>query len=175
MAERPIPGSHASPRRWGRGQLPEISDPYQLRGKIPEPALCPQCGAIFQAGRWKWPEARIDAEKMLCQACRRINDNYPAGIVTLSGAFLGPHKDEILNLVRHQEQTEKSYHPMNRIINVEQSANRIVINTTDIHLPRRIGEACERAFKGRLKVSYDEGAYFVRVDWHRDSAHLGAN
>ena len=41
----------------------------------------------------------------------------------------------------------------------------IVIQTTDIHLPRRIGEAAERAFHGSLEEQFDERGYFVRVDW----------
>lgn len=37
------------------------------------------------------------------------------------------------------------------------------MNTTDIHLPRRVGEAVERAYSGTLKTHFDEGNYFVRV------------
>jgi hypothetical protein len=40
-----------------------------------------------------------------------------------------------------------------------------VISTTDIHLPRRIGEALKRAFHGELDMHFDEAGYFVRVDW----------
>lgn len=43
----------------------------------------------------------------------------------------------------------------------------LVIKTTDIHLPRRIGEAMHRAFHGELHVHYDEENYFVRVEWWR--------
>jgi hypothetical protein len=41
-------------------------------------------------------------------------------------------------------------------------------NTTDIHLPRRIGEAVKRAFHGTLDEHFDEGGYFVRVNWVSD-------
>jgi hypothetical protein len=44
-------------------------------------------------------------------------------------------------------------------------AEGIVINTTDIHLPRRIGEAVERAFHGNLSEDFDRGGYFLRVNW----------
>jgi hypothetical protein len=44
----------------------------------------------------------------------------------------------------------------------------LVITTTDVHLPRRIGEAVHHAFHGDLKVHYDEENYFARVDWHRE-------
>jgi hypothetical protein len=41
---------------------------------------------------------------------------------------------------------------------------RTISNTTDIHLPRRIGEAVGRAFHGNLNEDFDEGGYFVRVN-----------
>ena len=68
-------------------------------------------------------------------------------------------------MARHQEEAEKSEHPLNRIIKIDEDADGIVINTTDIHLPRRIGEAVERAFHGSLNENFDEGGYFVRVNW----------
>jgi len=71
-------------------------------------------------------------------------------------------------LVRHQEESEKQEHPLNRIINIEQTADGLVINTTDIHLPARIGKAVQRAFRGELKEHFDESGYFARVKWHRD-------
>jgi len=68
-------------------------------------------------------------------------------------------------LARHQEEAEKSEHPLNRIIKIDEDADGIVINTTDIHLPRRIGEAVKRAFHGSLNEDFDQGGYFVRVNW----------
>jgi hypothetical protein len=41
----------------------------------------------------------------------------------------------------------------------------LIISTTDIHLPRRIGEVVHRAFGGDLEIKYDEENYFVRVNW----------
>ncbi len=57
---------------------------------------------------------------------------------------------------------------MNRILDMEEGPDSIVINTTDVHLPRRIGTACKRAFNGTLTLHYDEDGYFLRADWHRD-------
>ena len=89
----------------------------------------------------------------------------PAGIVTFHGAF-GPQQiEELVQLARHQEQAEKSEHPLNRIISIGEDVQGIVIDTTDIHLPRRIGKAAKRAFRGTLDEHFDEGGYFVRIDW----------
>jgi NMD protein affecting ribosome stability and mRNA decay len=105
----------------------------------------------------------------LCPACRRIKDEFPTGVVTLRGDFARVHKDEMVSLALHQEAAEKKEHPFNRIINIEESVEGIVITTTDIHLPRRIGEAIQRAFHGQIDDIFDKGGYFVRVNWTRDA------
>ena len=148
------PGPVSGIRRWGRAQDRLITDPYKQLAKPHEPTVCPQCGAVYHEGRWHWADERpAGAHEALCQACHRINDNYPAGIVTLSGRFLDQHRDEILHIVRRQEELEKPEHPFNRIMNIEQEAGRIVVTTTDIHLPRRIAEALEGAFRGDLALT----------------------
>ncbi len=139
-----------------------------MEAKPPEPAVCSECGAVFHAGRWQWGLAPTGAQHHLCAACRRIKDKQPAGILTLSGALPESNKTEILRLVRHQEEAEKAEHPLNRIIGIEEQAGEILITTTDIHLPRRIGEALKRAFHGELELTYEEDGYFIRANWHRD-------
>ena len=62
-----------------------------------------------------------------------------------------PTERELINLARNEEAAEKSEHPLNRIASIEQVDAGIVIKTTDIHLPRRIGEAnvlCSRRMAG---------------------------
>ena len=93
-------------------------------------------------------------------------------MVELHGDFGRQQIEDMVHLVRHQEEAEKSEHPLNRIISIDEDAEGIVINTTDIHLPRRIGEAVKRAFHGTLDEDFDEGGYFVRVNW--TSGTLGA-
>jgi NMD protein affecting ribosome stability and mRNA decay len=146
-----------------------VHDTYEKRGKMREPTACPQCGAVYRAGRWSWGERPADAHAELCQACRRGNDKYPAGFITLSGGFLRNHKAELLSLIRNCEQAEKADHPMNRIMAIEEQGGDIVITTTDIHLPRRVGEALNSAYDGELAIQYKDGEYHVRVTWRRDA------
>lgn len=145
-----------------------VHDPYKTRLKLPEPTVCPQCGAVFHKGRWQWARRPEDAHEELCQACHRINDRYPAGEVTISGKFVPDHREEIVHLVRHQDELERGEHPLHRIMDVERANDTIVVHTTDIHLPRRIGEALHHAYEGELDFHYEEAAYFIRVRWTRD-------
>jgi len=111
-----------------------------------------------------------DAHEEPCQACHRINDKYPAGIVTLKGPVVRQHEEEIINLARNLEQAEKQDHPLNRIIAIDkEEPDTLVITTTDVHLPRRIGTAIHHAFQGDLKLHFDEDNYFIRVDWARET------
>jgi len=146
-----------------------VHDTYKLRGKLAEPTRCPQCGAVYHKGRWQWMDpAPAGAAEALCSACHRTNDVYPAGEVTLSGRFVAAHKQEIINLARNLETEEKREHAMNRIIGIREAPEELLITTTDVHLPRRIGKAVQAAFEGNLDVHFDKGGYFTSINWHRD-------
>jgi len=164
MQQPPRPG-RSGRRIDGRAQQDHILDPYQAQHKLKEPTLCPQCGAFYHRGRWQWGKPPAEAHKEPCPACRRIADALPTGIVTLHGAFARQHKDEITGLARHEEAAEKTEHPLNRIIAITETPEGLAISTTDIHLPRRLGEAVKRAFHGELAMHFDDSGYFARVDW----------
>jgi len=147
-----------------------VHDPYKTRHKPPEPSVCPVCHAVFKGGRWQWLESwPTDSHKEICQACRRIRDNYPAGLVTMNGDFVKTHRVEVLRLARNEEKAERDQHPLHRIIQVEERPGGVVVSTTDIHLPRRIGEALRRAYKGRLELHYEKESCLVRVNWTSNS------
>lgn len=148
---------------------PHRHDPYKARHKLNEPAYCPRCGAVFAEGRWQWlDEVPVGAAKHVCPACHRGEDKFPAGEITLGGAFLSEHRDEILALIRNSQTQQNAEHPLSRIVDITESDGKMIVTTTDIHLPRRIAHALEHAYKGQLDIHYNEEEYFVRVSWHRD-------
>ena len=144
-----------------------VHDPYQERYKPSGPAFCPRCEAIFQDGRWQWGTKTADAHEHLCPACRRIQDHFPAGHVTLSGPFLAEHGAEITGLVSNEEARAKAEHALERIIEVTKDDAGMAITTTGTHLARRIGEALQHAWKGELEIKYAPNEYLVRVSWKR--------
>lgn len=145
-----------------------IHDPYKAKRKLHEPSVCPGCYAVFSQGRWQWANSwPRDSHQELCQACRRSRDNCPAGIVTLHGGPLLTHRNEIVNLVHNLEREENAEHPLHRIMKLEEEPFAMTIQTTDIHLPRRIGQGLRRAFKGKLTHRYEHGNCIVSVNWNR--------
>ena len=145
-------------------------DPYKARGKLQDPTVCARCMAVFSHGRWRWTKEPLPgAHWDVCPACQRIADNYPAGELTLSGTFLKEHGQEITRLACNTEKLESHEHPLQRIIAIDSRDGTIVITTTDVHLPRRIGHAIVDAYKGELDTHYNEAEYFVRITWRRDA------
>jgi NMD protein affecting ribosome stability and mRNA decay len=142
-------------------------DPYQAKTKVREPAVCTGCGALFHRGRWTRDAAPEGASAVECPACHRIRDRQPAGYVTLSGALTDDTRAELVRLVRNVEKHEGREHPLNRIMAIEQDADRVLVTTTDTHLPQRIGEALRHAHQGQLEIVYAHDEYTVRVTWRK--------
>jgi hypothetical protein len=162
----------ASPRRLGFGNprpSEEIHDTYRTPRKAKSPARCAECGATYRKGRWSW-ERLVPPPRaaLVCPACRRTRDRYPAGEVTVHGGFYAAHAGEALRLLRNTERAERDAHPLHRIMDVRRSGDTLTVTTTDIHLPRRIGHALESTWGGRLETHYDPEGHFVRVAWERE-------
>lgn len=166
-------GTHTTPPGFQRISRHDIlykerrHDPYRASHKLSEPTVCPQCGAVFHEGRWQWLRAPADAHQESCPACRRMQDSFPAGFVTLQGEFFLGHQEEIMQLVHNVEEREREEHPMKRIMGIEENDGETLITTTDIHLARGIGEAIHDAWQGKLEFHYNEDEYLLRVNWVR--------
>jgi NMD protein affecting ribosome stability and mRNA decay len=157
------------PRSQRREQLQDgpRHDSYKAKGKLPDPTRCPECGAVYQKGRWTWNGAPRGAHEQSCPACQRIRDDYPAGYVSLVGEYLAAHRDEILNIVRNCETEEKAGHPLQRIIAISDEGGGVLVTTTDTHLARRIAEHVHDACKGSLALQYSKEENLVRATWTR--------
>lgn len=151
-------------RRFIRG---DVVAPDVQRHKPQEPAVCPECGASVHKGRWTWERAPDNATERLCPACLRINNEDPAGIVSLRGAFLEDHHEELMHLIRHLEEKEKAEHPLKRIMSIEREAEGMIVKTTDDHLARTLGEALHQAYEGKLDYHFTESSNLFRVTWER--------
>lgn len=142
-------------------------DAYKAKHKLPEPTVCPACGAVYHAGRWQWLARPAAAHEEKCPACQRIGDAYPAGYVTVQGGYFNAHRDELLRLVHNEEARARAEHPLKRIMKIELQDGGALVTTTDIHLARGIGEALHHAYQGELEYHYNEQENLLRVLWTR--------
>jgi NMD protein affecting ribosome stability and mRNA decay len=158
-----------------RGVESHLEDPYLLRAGYKEPTICPVCGLIYHDKRWiddseiskKYSED-VKVSRQKCPACRKIEDHYPMGLVSLSGAFLEEHKEDILNLVRNEEKRGQNKNPLERIMNIEEVPDGLEIETTTESLALRIGRIMNRAYSGEIHYKFSDGEKLVRILWHRD-------
>ena len=148
--------------------LKEPDDPYRL--DIPDKSYCTQCGLGYVNRSWKFD---VDKSKMkhkiVCPACRKINDKYFLGILTIKGAFLNEHKDEILSLIHNEEKKHRSKNALQRIGETSyEKDGSIIISTTNVRLAYRIGRALYKAYRGILTIKWSGNNIFIRVYWTRN-------
>ena len=146
------------------------NDAFRPDRKAAGTILCQRCGAVFRRGRWTWGAAPASAVRRRCPACQRIDEDYPAGYIAISGAFLKLHGKEVIARVRQCEAQEKTNHPLERIMTIQDAgALGLLVTTTSVHLARLIGHALRSAFKGTLRKTYNRGDNVLRVRWNRDA------
>ncbi len=157
-----------------RGTEAKSSDPYAKKGGIPEPAKCSVCEAVYRHKRWysKGDPAVIELQNgslalTVCPACRKTQEHFPGGIVTLRGEFLESHKDQILHQIRNEEARAKGNNPQEGIISIKETERRIEIHTTSEKFAQRIGKEIHRAYKGEVNYNWTPDDKFVRVEWFR--------
>lgn len=162
-----LPPAGFHPIRRDQRMFETVMDSYKTKGKLPEPTVCPDCGAVFQAGRWQWLAKPKDAHQTTCPACHRVRDHFPAGYVNVAGEYFAKHEAEIMQLIKHREAKEKAEHPLQRIIAIEKTKQGTLVTTTDIHLARGIGEALHHAYQGELEFHFNPDQNRLRVNWSR--------
>ena len=166
--ERSKTHADASGPRRSRRIHDEIHDTYGQKGKLREPTACSGCGAVYRVGRWQWGTAPADAHRTLCPACHRVRDDYPAGVIRISGAFARGHRSELVSMARHVESAEKAEHALKRIAKVADAGDDFEISTTDAKLAEAIGRHLVKAYAGELSESTGDPKDVVRLRWHRD-------
>ena len=78
--------------------------------------------------------------RTICPACRRGIDRYPGGYLLIQGGYWQGRWEEILNLVKKQEEARRTG-PLHRILWIEPKDGEV----TAPNLARRLGKAVQPA------------------------------
>lgn len=159
-----------------RDELFDENDPYlPPKGSgLPEIAICKDCTAIYHKKKWFFDPKLYEEKKgikdihlVVCPACKRTQENVPGGVITLKGDFLKQHKQELMNLIRNEDDRSKKYNPLKRIMKINEKGNEIEILTTSGRLALRFGSILFQAYDGEVEYKRHENLKFVRVEWRR--------
>lgn len=107
----------------------------------------------------------VGAKPLRCPACQCSQDMRAAGLVAIEGEFAAAHRVDIQRLIENLAALQKSAHPLQRILSMEESSDGFRISTTDAHLARAIGERLREVYRGNLDFHYNEADYMLRVRW----------
>jgi len=163
-----------------RDQLQDTNNQYIPEFHIEDDTVCSRCHAFYQNQHWNRDEGRAEtminagANQIVCPGCKIIEERNPRGIVTLSGDYWPRHRDDILNLVRNEETRGMHTNPLERIIDVREEGDRLIIETTNEKLAQKIARSIDKAHNGSLDYHWPNGNHLVRVYWERSLEKMAA-
>jgi len=123
--------------------------------------ICRECGAIHDGKKWiKKPEEKVkfnDVKKknVLCEACKRKRDKIVYGIVYLEGPVLQERREEIMNMIKKEEEIESSHNHLSQILSIDSHKTKMTITTINQWMALHLGQQFQKTFKGRLEISRD--------------------
>lgn len=151
------------------------SDSYLPRGSAQRVSLCESCHSVYRHKRWyadheMYESVRSDPKTVqtACPACLKIRDNFPGGIITLKGSYVITHKQDLLNLIRNEEERARGFNPLERVMSVRENGfGKLIVSTTNEKLAQRLGRAIKKAFHGEVSYTWSHDNKLVRVEWER--------
>ena len=150
------------------------TDVYLSKEGMKEVGVCTGCRAIYRNKRWYFDEdewLRLESgsvkSSVVCPACRRMQDDNPAGIVTFTGEYLVANEEEILNTIKNTEQKARAKNPLSRVMEIKQEGNVLIVTTTEDKLAQKLGRDIYKAHSGKLEYQWSADNSSVRVNWTR--------
>ncbi|RJP65742.1 MAG: hypothetical protein C4532_17275 [Candidatus Abyssobacteria bacterium SURF_17] len=129
--------------------------------------VCSQCYAIFDGRKWdgnrKVPKKKLaELETTLCTACKRMRDKVALGTVYLDGEVITSRADEILRMVRREEEIERARNYSSRILDIRRRGQKMTVRTVNSLLAIHIAKQFKKAFKGRIEIFKDTPGHMPR-------------
>jgi hypothetical protein len=160
-----------------RDQVQDANNPYTPEFHFPDDTVCSHCGAIYFNQHWNRDDKRRDlvmasgaANEIVCPGCTMVAERNPQGIVYISGDYWPQHREDILNLIRNEEGRGMATNPIERIIDIREEEDALIVETTNTKLAQHIGRALHKAHKGEVDYRWPDGDHLLRAYWERSAA-----
>lgn len=130
--------------------------------------VCPECQAVFDGRKWNCTPRKsgnnlTKAERTLCTSCKRVRDKVAFGTAYLEGEVIASRRDEILRMIRREEEIEQAYNHCSRILAIDHKGDRkMTVRTVNSLLAIHIAKQLKRAFKGRIEIFKDSPGHRPR-------------
>jgi NMD protein affecting ribosome stability and mRNA decay len=133
------------------------------QGRLREPSVCEQCGAVFSRRVWRKP-ATFSAALLTrarwtrCPACVQASREEYLGRVLLRGPYAAARVREITARIHNVVARAHETQPERRMVSIEGQESGLEVLTTSQKLAHRIAHELQKAFGGRTTYVWaDDG------------------
>jgi NMD protein affecting ribosome stability and mRNA decay len=114
----------------------------------------------------------LAVEQHKCPACRKEEDHYVMGIVYISGDFFNQRRDEIVNMLKNEEEKEVDHNPLDRIMGIVEDKDGVRVETTSESLAVHLGRMLYHSYGGDVEYKFSDEQKLARVFWHREKKEV---
>ena len=111
----------------------------------------------------------MHSHPVFCPACRKTQDNFPGGELTLRGVE-AENRQEIARILRNEELRARQKNPLERIMRMHAANGGWRVETTTEKLAQRLGRSIKKARGGTLIYKWGYNSKFIRVVWEKGGA-----
>lgn len=141
-------------------------------GRLPEPAVCEGCGAVFSRRTWR-RNHKVTASLLnqavwtKCPACEQADSGEYRGRVVIRGTYASDHDEAIRQRIANVDAQAQFTQPERRVVSAERDGAVFEVLTTSQKLAHRIVHELKKAYHGRARYKWsDDGSLFAV--WERD-------
>jgi NMD protein affecting ribosome stability and mRNA decay len=156
-----------------RGTQSKKATPVERRtGRLPEPAVCERCGAIFTRRTWRRDRKVTDAllNRAVwteCPACKQARQGEYWGRVVVRGAYAAQNEEAIRRRIQNTAAQAQLTQPERRVVSAERDGTVLEVLTTSQKLAHRIAHELKKAFHGRTAYRWSDDGSLYAI-WERD-------
>jgi len=132
--------------------------------------FCSGCGIVYYhkfwhhaLEDWKHLSGRKRIKFVLCPACLMIKDKKFEGELAVSGIGSRKLKEEIRNVLTNSGELAFRRDPLDRIIEIKEGKNQLVVRTTENQMAARLGKKIKLTFGGKMTVSHSREEDVMRI------------